>query len=90
VTNAARRQTNVILNNSQAEWDGLAPEEESELPNLDREITVAGVYLRLLVSNPGWVLRKPKETLGELLETFLQEIQRDNVSCIHALSCDRL
>ena len=79
IRSAVKRQVNVISQNSQAEWSGLSSDEESHLPSLDSEVTVAGIYLRLLINNPGWVLRKPKETLGELLETFLQEIQRDNV-----------
>lgn len=34
------------------------------------EIVVGGVFLRLFIANPGWVLRKPKEFLTELLERW--------------------
>lgn len=76
---AVSRHSSAILKDPSAEFEGFTPEEEAELPNLDAEIAVGGVYLRLLAANPGWALRKPKETLGELIETFLHEIQRDNV-----------
>ena len=29
--------------------------------NVSLQIVVSGVYLRLFVANPGWVLRKPKQ-----------------------------
>ena len=34
------------------------------------ELIVAGVYIRLLIANPGWVVRKPKEFLTELLSRW--------------------
>lgn len=34
------------------------------------ELVVAGVYLRLFNQNPTWVLRKPREFLTELMNTF--------------------
>ena len=70
----------VINQDSKAEWAGIDPQDESELPNLDCEISVGGIYLRLLVANPGWVLRTPKEILGELLEAALQGLQKEGVS----------
>lgn len=69
----------VISQNPKAEWAGIDPHDESELPNLDAEICVGGIYLRLLVANPGWILRKPKEILGELLEAALQGLQKEGV-----------
>ncbi|CAG5130505.1 unnamed protein product, partial [Candidula unifasciata] len=36
------------------------------------EVVVGGVFLRLFISNPGWVLRRPKEFLTELLEQWSQ------------------
>ncbi len=74
-----KRQLAVINQDSNAEWPGIDPHDESELPNLDSEICVGGIYLRLLVANPGWVLRKPKEILGELLEAGLQGLQKEGV-----------
>lgn len=38
--------------------------------NIAGEITVGGVFLRLYIANPGWVLRKPKEFITELLENW--------------------
>ena len=34
------------------------------------EIVVSGVFLRLFIANPGWVLRKPKEFLVDLFELW--------------------
>ena len=76
-----KRQLAVLSQDAQAEWAGIDPQDESELPNLENEVCVAGIYLRLLVANPGWVLRKPKETVGELLEASLQALQKEEVSC---------
>jgi len=46
------------------------------------EVVVGGVFLRLFIANPGWVLRKPKEFLTELLERWcaLTATQSPNVS----------
>ena len=38
------------------------------LEDVSGEIVVSGVYLRLFVANPGWVLRKPKQFMEDLLE----------------------
>ena len=34
------------------------------------ELSVGGVYIRLLIANPGWVVRRPKEFLTELLSRW--------------------
>jgi DnaJ family protein C protein 13 len=34
------------------------------------EIVVSGVYIRLFVANPGWVLRKPREFLADLFAAW--------------------
>lgn len=36
------------------------------------EIVVGGVFLRLFVANPGWVLRKPKEFFLDVVERFVE------------------
>ena len=36
------------------------------------ELVIAGIYIRLFIANPGWVLRKPREFLTELMENALQ------------------
>ena len=74
-----KRQLAVIKQDVQAEWLDVDPQDDSELPNLSNEICVGGIYLRLLVANPGWVLRKPKEILGELIEAALQGLQKEGV-----------
>jgi len=61
------------------EWTGLDAADESELPNLDAEPSVAGVYLRLLAANPGWMLRRPKEILGELVDAALHAAVKEPV-----------
>ena len=70
----------VLKTNPNADWKGLSAEEESELPNLETELNVGGIYLRLLAANPGWILRKPKEILGQLIEAALQLLAKEPVS----------
>ena len=36
------------------------------------ELVIGGVFLRLFIANPGWVLRKPREFLTELMEKWTQ------------------
>ncbi|CAG2238315.1 DNAJC13 [Mytilus edulis] len=36
------------------------------------ELTIGGVFLRLFIANPGWVFRKPKEFLTELMEKWAE------------------
>ena len=42
----------------------------------DTEIVVSGVFIRLFISNPGWVLRKPKEFLVDLFELWSDTANR--------------
>lgn len=39
---------------------------------------VGGVYLRLLVANPSWVLRKPKSFVSDLFDALLDQLVRVN------------
>lgn len=48
--------------------------------NGEGEFMVGGVYLRLFIANPGWVLRKPKEFLSELLNTCLELLHKQNAN----------
>ena len=41
------------------------------LEDVSGEVVVSGVYLRLFVANPGWVLRKPKQFMEDLLEQLV-------------------
>jgi len=43
------------------------------------EVMVAGVYLRLFVENPSWVLRRPKEFLTELFDATQNCMTQQNV-----------
>jgi len=40
--------------------------------NLQNELVISGIYIRLFIANPGWVLRKPREFLIDLIENILQ------------------
>ncbi|XP_055920872.1 dnaJ homolog subfamily C member 13 isoform X1 [Eupeodes corollae] len=42
------------------------------------EVVVAGVYLRLFVSNPAWTLRKPKQFLSDLLDFVVDQISKSS------------
>jgi len=46
--------------------------------DIDGEMIVGGVFLRLYVANPGWVLRKPKEFITELLEKWSEIVSVSN------------
>jgi len=52
--------------------------------DIEGEMVVGGVFLRLFVANPGWVLRKPKEFITELLEKWSEivSISNPNVCCL--------
>ena len=51
--------------------------------NIEGELIISGVFLRLYINNPGWVLRKPKEFIVELLEKWSEivAVANPNVSC---------
>ncbi|CAF0754857.1 unnamed protein product [Brachionus calyciflorus] len=40
------------------------------------EIVISGVYIRLFIANPGWVLRRPKEFLVDLFEAWSNTANR--------------
>lgn len=42
------------------------------------ELVVAGVYLKLFITNPGWALRKPKQFLADLLDFVAENISRSS------------
>ena len=57
--------------NPAVKW--IIPDEFSIVyTNIQGELTVGGVFLRLFIANPGWVLRRPKEFIIELLEKWSQ------------------
>lgn len=42
------------------------------------ELEVGGVFLRIFIAQPGWVLRKPREFLVSLLETLTGLLEKNN------------
>ena len=53
---------------------------EVKLPVGFGEFVIAGVYLRLYVQNPSWVVRRPKEFLTELMDTAKIFMEREGVT----------
>lgn len=47
------------------------------------ELEVGGVFLRIFISQPGWVLRKPREFLVSLLETLTGLLEKNNPNVRH-------
>ena len=67
--------------NIEAKWN--IPEDFQVVYTVaEGEMTIGGVFLRLFIANPGWVLRKPKEFIVELLEKWsaLVVLQNPDVS----------
>lgn len=42
------------------------------------ELEVGGVFLRIFIAQPGWVLRKPREFLVSLLDTLTELLEKNN------------
>ncbi len=69
------------MNGDSSHFDPVAP--PPQLPEdfavvysqVQGEVVVGGVFLRLFIAQPTWVLRKPKEFLIALLEKFSQMVQ---------------
>lgn len=57
------------------------PSEPCVVSYENQENIVAGVYIRLFIQNPSWVLRRPKEFLTELLDRIHAVMSKDNVNC---------
>jgi len=51
--------------------------------NLQGELVISGIYIRLFIANPGWVLRKPREFLIELMENVLKMMGQGNSAGEH-------
>jgi len=51
--------------------------------DIEGEMILGGVFLRLFVANPGWVLRKPKEFITELLEKWSEIVSVVNPNVRH-------
>ena len=50
------------------------------LEDVSGEVVVSGVYLRLFAANPGWVLRRPKQFMEDLLENMLVTSEVYNIA----------
>ena len=87
VCNHHRRHFQQQRENTEAKWS-FREDYEVVYTNVQGELVVGGVFLRLFIANPGWVLRKPKEFLTELLETWSQLTSMTNpdVRCIELFS----
>ncbi|XP_077081132.1 dnaJ homolog subfamily C member 13 isoform X1 [Siphateles boraxobius] len=44
------------------------------------ELEVGGVFLRIFIAQPGWVLRKPREFLVSLMDTLTALLEKNNPS----------
>lgn len=42
------------------------------------ELAVGGVFLRIFIAQPAWVLRKPREFLIALLEKLTELLEKNN------------
>ena len=73
---SARDLSQQQAKNPEIDWK---PPTESFLPN--KEFILGGVYIRLLLQNPGWQLRRPKEFITQLFDriTDLTEPTNGNV-----------
>ncbi|KAK2708864.1 hypothetical protein QYM36_014478, partial [Artemia franciscana] len=87
VTNSVKRMTSEFSSKQRADLNAVWVPPQADLEPIyaaaNDELVVGGVFLRLFVSNPGWVLRKPKEFLIELLDTTLDHMNKDNVNTEH-------
>jgi len=63
---------------SETPWNAPADEIQKAQDFVSNELVISGVYVRLFIANPGWVLRKPREFLSDLLEKGLQNMQSTN------------
>ncbi|XP_054167917.1 dnaJ homolog subfamily C member 13-like [Oppia nitens] len=72
------------MNNPSSVWK-LDNDFEIKLPVGFGEFVIAGVYLRLYVQNPSWVVRKPKEFLTELLDTAKLLMEKEEATQVEKL-----
>ena len=63
---------------SETPWNAPAEEIQRAQSFVTNELVISGIYVRLFIANPGWVLRKPREFLSDLLENALQIMQSSN------------
>ena len=67
------------ISNPSSNWK-IPNDFEVKLPVGFGEFVIAGVYLRLYVQNPSWVVRKPKEFLTELMDSAKILMEREGIT----------
>ena len=72
--------------NAQVTWR-LPDDATVAAPTRPGEPIVGGVYLRLFVANPGWVVRRPKEFLAELMDTCLALMNKEKLDVSNGTHC---
>ena len=64
--------------NPETPWNAPADQIQQAQNFVTNELVISGIYVRLFIANPGWVLRKPREFLSDLLEQALQSMKSSN------------
>ena len=67
-----------LNSNPEIPWTAPADEIQRAQNFVTNELVISGIYVRLFIANPGWVLRKPREFLSDLLEQALQLMKSSN------------
>lgn len=88
-TDASRSQVTSTIKSLTEEWHDSLTKDPSIIWKLSDdfqaytpppgEIVVAGVYVRLFIDNPSWVLRRPKEFLSELFDRAQRMTETPNL-----------
>ncbi|XP_054717127.1 dnaJ homolog subfamily C member 13-like [Uloborus diversus] len=78
VQSLANEHYKIQKDDPQAQW--RPPNEPCLGSSEDQETIISGVYLRLFIQNPSWVLRRPKEFLTELLDRIIAFVSKDIVN----------
>ncbi|GFS52720.1 dnaJ homolog subfamily C member 13 [Trichonephila inaurata madagascariensis] len=78
VEKLANEHYKIQKDDPQAQWK--PPNDPCLVLPDNQEIVVAGVYLRLFIQNPNWLLRRPKEFLTELLDKLIAVMSKDNIN----------
>ena len=70
------RHLNHLRRNPDVVW---TPDAIESLQGVESgELVISGIYVRLFIANPGWVLRKPREFLSDLLEEATQLLKSNS------------
>jgi DnaJ family protein C protein 13 len=72
------RHVSHLSGNPDGPWNPPAEEIKNAQSFVTNELVISGIYVRLFIANPGWVLRKPREFVSDLLEQALQIMKSSN------------